>query len=609
MKRGAHALALLALPALCVPAVSCPLGAYGVGRPIEELCPFKEGLARIAVGKKWGFIDRAGKVAIAPQFDWLDDFSDGYAVAGVGDLNGVIDRHGEWAAQPQFATIGRFDGGMAPASRDLRTTGYIDHAGKWVIAPRFASAQAFVGDLAAVLVDDMRYTLRYTLIDRKGRIVKRLPRNTEIVPDARFATLLHATQQGRAMLVHLDGRRRTLAKDADIDAYKKQHAILMDVEALPRQTSGANGLMPTRKGELWGLADAKGKWVTPPVLEIEPRPFIYKQKLLGWSSRLPKFDPIPAGEEMDSWLTPGGKLVAGRPVHQAITFDAASRLLTVNADDRFDSVMTNQGTVRIAPMYAALTPLRGGWFLAEPRKLHGLIDQRGHWQVTPRRFDMHNQSALRPYMIQFKGAERELLDLHGRPSVRAAPRALGQEEPSQSWWIDFTHHFLTTGYTQFNGFDFKPRLRIAGGTQGIQFSEGVIGFSPSDPRFAGYMGLADDSGKTLGMYRHTSIDAMHDGMAVTGAPIDARGENSARHFGYIDRAGRLAIRLRFAQAGDFSEGRATVAVHDGMALIDKSGSVLLHGAWGCGTRQPVLLDGMNTVVWPKDAHRAGKCQR
>ena len=36
---------------------------------------FSEGLARVRVGGKWGFIDTAGKMAIPPQFDYTDNFS------------------------------------------------------------------------------------------------------------------------------------------------------------------------------------------------------------------------------------------------------------------------------------------------------------------------------------------------------------------------------------------------------------------------------------------------------------------------------------------------------------------------------------------------------
>jgi hypothetical protein len=41
---------------------------------------FWEGRAAIMVGKKWGFIDSTGEVAIEPQFDAAWSFAEGIAV-------------------------------------------------------------------------------------------------------------------------------------------------------------------------------------------------------------------------------------------------------------------------------------------------------------------------------------------------------------------------------------------------------------------------------------------------------------------------------------------------------------------------------------------------
>lgn len=141
----------------------------------------------------------------------------------------------------------------------------------------------------------------------------------------------------------------------------------------------------------------------------------------------------------------------------------------------------------------------------------------------------------------------------------------------------------------------------------------MIGYAPSDPKLSGYTGLADDRGRTLALYRHAALDAMHDGMALTRVPRampagDVADERAVLHEGYIDRAGKLALPPQYTQAGDFAQGRATVVAGKRLALIDKSGKVLLQGAWMCGTRQPVLLDGANKVVWPQGASQAGKCK-
>src|SRR5277367_2697318 len=53
---------------------------------------FSEGLGRISINGKWGFIDEHGRVVIAPRFDNLWSFSDGMAPALVGRKWGFINR-------------------------------------------------------------------------------------------------------------------------------------------------------------------------------------------------------------------------------------------------------------------------------------------------------------------------------------------------------------------------------------------------------------------------------------------------------------------------------------------------------------------------------------
>jgi hypothetical protein len=84
------------------------------------------GFAAIRVGDdktgKWGYIDKAGKYVINPQFDAVEPFFGEFAAIRVGD-----DKTGKW--------------------------GYIDKAGKYVINPQFDEAHAFAANgLARVRV-------------------------------------------------------------------------------------------------------------------------------------------------------------------------------------------------------------------------------------------------------------------------------------------------------------------------------------------------------------------------------------------------------------------------------------------------------------------------
>ena len=61
---------------------------------------FREGLAPVAIGKLWGYADKQGRLAITPQFDIADPFSDGVAMVGTGHKLGYIHRDGRFPINP-----------------------------------------------------------------------------------------------------------------------------------------------------------------------------------------------------------------------------------------------------------------------------------------------------------------------------------------------------------------------------------------------------------------------------------------------------------------------------------------------------------------------------
>jgi hypothetical protein len=155
-------------------AVTLASGAHAVidptGRVVFEhsygsIVGFYNGLARVRVGERDGYVDASGALVIAPRFDyaglWWSD--EGLAAANVGARRasdgglrggrwGFIDRGGNWAIEPQFEDGLRpphFAGGLAVVRKDFRE-GYVDTRGRWVIAPRFQQAWDFAEGLAQV---------------------------------------------------------------------------------------------------------------------------------------------------------------------------------------------------------------------------------------------------------------------------------------------------------------------------------------------------------------------------------------------------------------------------------------------------------------------------
>ena len=127
---------------------------------------FAKGYVGVEVNNKWGFIDKTGKYILTPQFDERDtptdccadsngvrwqsvDFREGLAAVKSGGKWGYIDVTGKLVIAAQFDDAEDFAQGLAVAQQGQKY-GYIDHSGKWVIAPQFDSADAFAEGLADV---------------------------------------------------------------------------------------------------------------------------------------------------------------------------------------------------------------------------------------------------------------------------------------------------------------------------------------------------------------------------------------------------------------------------------------------------------------------------
>jgi WG repeat protein len=131
---------------------------------------FHEGLAAVSVGDKWGFIDRTGKIVIAPRFRNVGEFSEGLAFAAeTGSPNyGVIDKRGKFVIEPLFATGSDFSEGLAMVDIHWGGRHYIDRKGETalVLSDGYSPGDNFHDGLALVRKND-----KYGFIDKKGEVV------------------------------------------------------------------------------------------------------------------------------------------------------------------------------------------------------------------------------------------------------------------------------------------------------------------------------------------------------------------------------------------------------------------------------------------------------
>lgn len=113
---------------------------------------FSEGIALITDGKKYGFVDKTGKVLTKMNYDAVGEFSEGLVAVKVGDKCGYVDRQGKMAVKPTLRSAGNFTNGLALVSSDIpdpkikkKTTvkiGYMDTGGNMVVPFKYVAGDA-----------------------------------------------------------------------------------------------------------------------------------------------------------------------------------------------------------------------------------------------------------------------------------------------------------------------------------------------------------------------------------------------------------------------------------------------------------------------------------
>ena len=206
----------------------CSAGYYEQGVGAECQQPYQEGLAAVLTGSAdddagaWGYLDKQGRMAIAPAYTDAESFQNGLAAVSQGEL---------W--------------------------GYIDRQGRWAIEPRYARATGFNAEGTALVEDDGRDVL----IDRQGKVVKIFPLGTR-------SWGFQRGQKLAAMEMPLPPRL--------VNAVTGKAATLP--EGVMRLAAPTGGYLPaqlrdTRYGGWWGLLDANGGWaITPQTLQSREAP-------------------------------------------------------------------------------------------------------------------------------------------------------------------------------------------------------------------------------------------------------------------------------------------------------------------------------------------------
>lgn len=182
--------------------VIAPRFGYGYG--------FQNGITAVSEdneGNRWGFIDKTGQWVIPPHFDWADPFEEGLAAVNRKRDCGFIDRTGAFVLKPPVpqgetdcaAVWGSFHNGLA-RWRFGKKFGYIDRTGKTVIEARYDLTPGFSEGLAAVQLNG-----KWGYIDTTGKMVIE-PRELHTADPFRNGLAHVATKDGKHGYIDKTGK-------------------------------------------------------------------------------------------------------------------------------------------------------------------------------------------------------------------------------------------------------------------------------------------------------------------------------------------------------------------------------------------------------------------
>ena len=460
--------------------------------------------------------------------------------------------------------------------------GAVDETGKWVVPARYSELANFRDGVAFA-----RNGMTELVVDRTGREIA-LPESGSRYERAAPGILVGRSESGA--LVRLDLATGTstshdLPEGTQVDRFHGGLASARDAQ------------------DRHGLIDPTGRWVVPATYTSAFEPHFPdgtyssdQRQLIGWrSSRNLRTD---AGETtLKGWVDATGvERIA--PQFDDLRLDSAAQLLVATRDS-LSGVFALDGTALLDVDYSQVSLLGDGWFAVTLPEQQGLIGPDGEWRIKPGPLYLSDLHDRRFRQRQSRG-EALVYDAQGRIATRAQPLRLEPDEP-ENWWPGQDVRYGSD--TPYFGLDFAQRLTIPGRpTSNDHFSEGLLTFTPHEPTEPQRLGLVNTSGKVIGLYPYSTIEAFRNGLAAFEQVV---GESQSQ-WGYLGRDGKVALPPTYETASDFSENRAVVVMQGNLGLIDNQAKLLLRSAWLCG-RDPLVIDGTGQVLWPATAREVRTC--
>ena len=333
-----------------------PTGKEVIAVDLDKTGPFSEGVAPAWRNEQFGYMDKSGKLALQPIYSKNPGaFHNGLARVEMGWRLGYIDAVGTMVVPQQFSDLGSFGDGLAPArihpdsprdylngSEGRGLWGYIDATGQFAIKPRFEDALVFRHGLAAVQVDG-----KWGLVGKDGKTVLKPQYKAVAVQSEKIA----AVEVGGVW-----GFVDTAGQSITEPQFEAASFL-------------GTGQAVVKKGGKCGVVDGAGKVVVPP--QYDDCGWLFSEGLLGVTRN------GKAG-----FIAPDGS-IAIAPQYEAAAGFTQGDLSAVKMGGKWGFV-DRAGNMVVAPTYDMAVGFSEERAAVRAGGLWGFIDRTGKAAIAPR---------------------------------------------------------------------------------------------------------------------------------------------------------------------------------------------------------------------------------
>lgn len=125
---------------------------------------FFNGLAKVWLNDKYGFVDKDGNEVVPPKYDEVGEFIEGLVAVQLDGKWGFVNKKGRNVIPPKYNFVWYFSEGLAPVLKGK--WGFVNKRGEEVIPLKYNKISFFYDGLAKVWLNG-----KELLIDKQGEVV------------------------------------------------------------------------------------------------------------------------------------------------------------------------------------------------------------------------------------------------------------------------------------------------------------------------------------------------------------------------------------------------------------------------------------------------------